>query len=311
MLVPLGISTDEGLQPRNELVPSFISECRGLGVGGPVTDGFESLGGRSPRSIEVDGVELARGSRVALRPGEGADVFDRAVAGRLATIDGIHEDMEGKLHLAVVLDDDPGRDLGQARQPGHRFFFSPTEVEPLAGEAQPELARMRILVAGIGNIFLADDAFGVEVTKRLLDRPQPPGVEVTDFGIRGMDLVYALGEGYDAAVFVDAVPRGEPPGTLFVIEPDLEATEQVTPTLDAHGMDPVRVLALAKQLGPIPERVVVVGCEPEVRMSGDEEELVGELSAPVAAAVDGGVELVESVLEDVLKASGPVEEEAR
>ncbi|MBA2239739.1 MAG: hydrogenase maturation protease [Solirubrobacterales bacterium] len=211
--------------------------------------------------------------------------------------------MEGKVHLAVVLDDDPGRDLGQARQPGHRFFFSPAEVEPLTGDAQVTLAPVRILIAGIGNIFLADDAFGIEVTKRLLDRPQPPGVEVTDFGIRGMDLVYALGEGYDAVVFVDAVPRGEPPGTLFVIEPDLEATEGAGEiTLDAHGMDPVRVLALAAQLGPIPDRVLVVGCEPQVQMTGEEEDLVGELSPPVAAAVEGGVEMVESVIGELLEA---------
>ncbi|MEA2445235.1 MAG: hydrogenase maturation protease, partial [Thermoleophilales bacterium] len=149
------------------------------------------------------------------------------------------------------------------------------------------------------NIFMADDGFGVEVARRLAERELPDGVDVVDFGIRGMDLVFALGEAYDVAVFVDAVPRGEPPGTLFVIEPELgESDEPVM--LDAHGMDPVKVLALAGQLGPVPERILVVGCEPQVRMSGDEEELVGDLSEPVRAAVDPAVDLVESVVRDVV-----------
>ncbi len=260
-------------------------------------DGFEriGIGTRAPRSVAVARVEIGRGSRVVLRPRGGGDVVDGAVAGRTAKVDGLHEDLEGKLQLAVVLDDDPGRDLGQRRQPGHRFFFSPEEVEPLAGEAAPSI---RVLVAGIGNVFMADDGFGVEVALRLRDRELPRGVDVADFGIRGLDLVYALGEDYDAAVLVDAVPRGEAPGTLFVIEPELEGAE---PTLDAHGMDPVGVLALAAQLGEVPERVLVVGCQPAVRMSGEEEELVGELSEPVAAALDGAVGLVESVLAELLE----------
>jgi hydrogenase maturation protease len=263
--------------------------------------GFEELGAPPPRSVTVAGVEIGRGSRVVLRPGAGGDVFDRAIAGRLAVIEGIHEDTDGKVHLAVTVEDDPGQDLGATRQPGHRFFFSPAEVEPLAREAGDTLPATRVLVAGIGNIFLADDGFGVEVARRLAHRELPAGAEVKDFGIRGMDLVYALGEGYDAAVFVDAVPRGEPPGTLFVIEPELESREVL---LDAHGMDPVKVLSLAAQLGPVPERVLVVGCEPQVRMSGDEEEIVGELSEPVRAALDGAVELVESVLGELLQSNG-------
>jgi hydrogenase maturation protease len=121
-----------------------------------------------------------------------------------------------------------------------------------------------------------------------------------------MDLVFALGEGYDVAVFIDAVPRGEPPGTLFVIEPELG--EQDGPVmLDAHGMDPVKVLALAGQLGPVPERILVVGCEPRVRMTGDEEELVGDLSEPVRAAVDPAVELVEAVVREVVATQAEAE----
>ena len=239
------------------------------------------------------GVEVGRGSRVVLRPRAGADIFDRAIAGKVAVVDRVDEDMEGSVQLAVVVEDDPGRDIGEMRQPGHRFFFSPEEVEPLAGQPQPAA---RVLVAGIGNIFMGDDAFGVEVARRLAERPLPAGVEVGDFGIRGIDLMYALGEGYDAAVFVDAVPRGEPPGTLSVIEPELEEGEA---TIDAHGMDPVKVLSLARQVGSVPERILVVGCEPGVRMTGDEEEVVGELSAPVRAAIDDAVGLVESVIREL------------
>ena len=123
-----------------------------------------------------------------------------------------------------------------------------------------------MLVAGIGNVFLGDDGFGVEVARRLGERELPAGVDVADFGIRGMDLVYALGDDYDAAIFVDAVPRGQAPGTLYVIEPEVDQNEL---SLDTHGMDPVKVLRLAGELGPVPERLLVLGCEPETRMSGD------------------------------------------
>jgi hydrogenase maturation protease len=243
----------------------------------------------------VGGVEVGRGSRVVLRPRAGADIFDQAIAGKVAVVDRVDEDMEGLVQLAVVVEDDPGRDMGEMRQPGHRFFFSPEEVEPLAGQPQPAV---RVLVAGIGNVFMADDGFGVEVARRLTERTFPPGVDVADFGIRGMDLMYALGEGYDAAVFVDAVPRGEPPGMLSVIEPRLDGAGGEV-ALDAHGMDPVKVLALARQIGDVPERILIVGCEPAVRMTGEEEDLVGELSEPVKAAVPAAVEMVESLLEDL------------
>lgn len=252
----------------------------------------------SPRYVTLDGVKVGRGSRVVLRPRPGADILDQAISGRVAVVDRVDEDMEGSLQLAVVVEDDPGRDLGELRQPGHRFFFSPDEVEPLAGQPEPAA---RVLVAGIGNIFMGDDAFGVEVARRLAERELPAGVEVGDFGIRGIDLMYALGEGYDAAVFVDAVPRGEPPGTLSVIEPD---PEDGGATIDAHGMDPVKVLALARQVGSAPERILIVGCEPAVRMTGDEDELVGELSEPVRAAIDAGVELVETVVGELLEEGG-------
>jgi hydrogenase maturation protease len=242
------------------------------------------------RSATVAGVEIGRGSRVVLRPREGGDVMDRALAGRVALVESIHEDLDGRVHLAVTVEDDPGRDLGADRQIGHRFFFSADEVEPLGGPP-PAAAAQRILVAGIGNIFLGDDGFGVEVAGRLARSELPSGVVVEDFGIRGMDLAFAL-QDYDVAILVDALPRGNTPGTLYLVEPDLD---DGVAAVDTHGMDPVKVLALARHLGgPLP-RVLIVGCEPAAIISGDDE-LSAELSEPVRAALDEAVRMVESVL---------------
>jgi hydrogenase maturation protease len=249
----------------------------------------------APDAVVVDGVELRRRSRVRLKPRPRADIFDVALAGRTAMIESIEHDTDGNVQLAVTVDDDPGRDLGERRQPGHRFFFRTEEVEPLA-----ETVTTRILVAGIGNLFLGDDGFGVALAARLAQREPRPGVEVVDFGIRGMDLAYALG-GYDVAVLLDATPRGEPPGTLYVIEPELPGDDVVP---EAHGMDPVKVLALASALGePLP-RMLVVGCEPLTRMSPDDEEIVAALSEPVRAALDEAERLVESLLDDLTKGEG-------
>jgi len=259
--------------------------------------GWDGLEGRAPRTVEVDGVHVGRGSLVRLRPRTGGDIFDLALSGKTAVVESIQQDMEGVVSLAVVLEDDPGRDLGVARQPGHRFFFAAGEVEPLGPSVNP--SARTVLVAGIGNVFLADDGFGVEVARRLAQRELAAGVKVADFGIRGMDLAYELQEDYDAAILVDAVPRGQTPGTLYVIEPDLVNTESV---LDAHSMDPVRVLGLARTLGSLPPRVLVLGCEPATGMSLEDEELVMGLSPPVAAAIDKAVEMVETLLEDLLSA---------
>lgn len=262
-----------------------------------MSDGWIELGRKPPASTLVDGVELRRGSRVRLRPRAGADVLDLTLAGRTAVVDAVEEDTDGALYLAVILEDDPGRDVGGLRRPGRRLFFSTGEVEPLAAPAAAP--PRRVLVAGIGNVFMGDDGFGVEIARRLAARSLRPGVDVRDFGIRGMDLVFAL-QDYDAAIFVDATPRGEPPGTLQVIEPELEPGAV---SLDTHGMDPVRVLALARELGPVPERLLVVGCEPATRMTGDEDEVVSELSPQVRGALDEAVQLVESLLDELEEAS--------
>ena len=156
----------------------------------------------------------------------------------------------------------------------------------------------RVLIAGIGNVFLGDDGFGVEVVKGLAGRELPEGVEVKDFGIRGMDLAYALQDGYELVVFVDATPRGGEPGTVYLIEPEVEDDGEVT--LDTHGMDPVKVIKLSRALGARPTRTLVVGCEPRVVLGGEDyDEMLMELSEPVRVAVDEAVKLVESLVEEI------------
>lgn len=258
---------------------------------------WEELERPGPDWVEVDGRRVAAGSRVRLRPSGSQDVFDMALAGRVAVVEAIEQDMEGRVSLAVVVEDDPGRDLGLARQPGHRFFFSPAEVEPLDdADAAPRTGGPKILVAGIGNVFLGDDGFGVALADRLARRQLPAGVEVCDFGIRGMDLAYAMHDGYEAVLLLDATPRGKPPGTLYVIEPGFE---QGAVAIDTHGMDPVKVLGLAQALGGELPRTLVVGCEPRTRMGDDDEEIVMELSEPVRAALRPAVELVESLIAEL------------
>jgi hydrogenase maturation protease len=156
----------------------------------------------------------------------------------------------------------------------------------------------RILVAGIGNIFLGDDGFGCEVVRRLAERELPENVEVRDFGIRGIDLAYALMDPYETVVFVDAVPRGEEPGTVYLIE--AEVPEEGEVALDTHSMDPVKVIRLARVLGAEIPRTLVVGCEPKVVLSGEHyDDMLMQLSLPVQEAVDEAVKLVESVVEEI------------
>lgn len=261
-------------------------------------------------SIEIRGAQLHRGDRVKLRPKAGGDVFDLALDGKIAAIESIEQDYEGNLHVCVVLDDDPGRDIGLMRQPGHRFFFAPTELEPVAiSEAVEAPASKKVLIAGIGNIFLADDAFGVEVAKRLANRTFPPGVRVADFGIRGFDMAYALMEGYETTILVDAFPGDGQPGTIFVVEPDLselDSAESRQGLIEPHAMNPIGVLQMAFSMGAQLKRVLLVGCIPATL--GPEEGQIG-LSEPVAAAVDEAAKLVEQHVTRILAGEWPAKKE--
>lgn len=252
--------------------------------------------------LEISGIEVSTGSRVRLRPRKGGDIMDIALAGQTATIECIEQDYEGKHHVCVVLDNDPGKDLGMLRQPGHRFFFDAEEVELLSPNeivAATPAPKPTILVAGIGNIFLGDDAFGVEVARRLSSRNLPACVRVTDFGIRGFDLAYALQDGYEATILIDACPRGERPGTLYVIEPDLKALDAPPQAVvEAHAMNPVNVLRMALGMNVEVKNVMLVGCEPET-LGGDEGQM--GLSSAVNAAVEEAVKLVESLIRRILE----------
>jgi hydrogenase maturation protease len=154
-----------------------------------------------------------------------------------------------------------------------------------------------ILVAGVGNIFLGDDAFGLEVALSLSRRRLPESVLVKDFGIRGFDLAYTLLDPWDAAIIVDAMPRGEAPGTLFVVEPNLAGLGDPASsdmTLNPHGMDPVQVLNLAASMGTISAQVLVVGCEPND--FGDELDGRMGLSSLVQASVEAAANMVEELV---------------
>jgi len=154
-----------------------------------------------------------------------------------------------------------------------------------------------ILIAGIGNIFLGDDAFGVHVAQRLLQRGVRDGVRVVDFGIRSVDLIYALLDGYDAVILVDATPRGGEPGTLYAIEPDLTKMGPDPVEMEAHSMNPVTVLRAAKAMGGELDNILLIGCEPETL--GPEEGLLG-LSACVEAAVEQALLVVDSLVEELV-----------
>jgi hydrogenase maturation protease len=157
----------------------------------------------------------------------------------------------------------------------------------------------RILIAGVGNVFLGDDGFGVEVVSRLAGRPLPPGVRVADFGIRGLDLAYALLDGYDLVVLVDASRQGGIPGTVYLLEvehpPEREAPRGDSARWEAHGMIPTQALGAARAMGAVLQRVVVVACEPETFGPPG----VGQmgLSRRVTVALDEAVRLIETVVQ--------------
>jgi len=155
-----------------------------------------------------------------------------------------------------------------------------------------------MLVAGVGNIFLGDDGFGIEVAKRLASADLPDWVQVADYGISGMHLAYDLADGYDMAILVDTVRRGEKPGTVTVIDagrpqhPDAGGALGESRLFDAHGMQPDVVLGVLEMLGAGGARVLVVGCEPASL------DYVMELSPPVANAVDAAVGVVMDLISE-------------
>lgn len=180
-----------------------------------------------------------------------------------------------------------------ADRSGHEGGPDAPPPDAEAPESEATEPALRVLVAGIGNIFFGDDAFGVEVAGQLSTLPATAGVKVEDFGIRGVHLAYELLEGYDTVILVDAVNRGDPPGTVSVIEHSFDEDSEGAGTLaamDAHGMDPASVLAMAGDLGAKLNRVLVVACEVE-----DVEEGIG-LSGPVTEAVPHAVTTVQDLL---------------
>ena len=157
------------------------------------------------------------------------------------------------------------------------------------------MAPKRILVAGIGNIFFGDDAFGCEVAAELAKRSWPDGVSIVDFGIRAYDLAYAIMDGYDATILIDAAPRGEKPGTVYLLELDSNKVDTCGDEIaDAHALTPVRVLQLIRALGGHAKNLYLIGCEP-ARLDG--EGVIG-LSEEVRNAIPLAAEMIEKVLAD-------------
>jgi hydrogenase maturation protease len=156
----------------------------------------------------------------------------------------------------------------------------------------------RILIAGIGNIFFGDDAFGCEVAQQLAREALPEGVRVCDYGIRSYDLAYALLEPNDAAILIDAVPRGEEPGTIFLLELDINQLDSAgVESVNAHVMNPVAVLQLVRSFGGSPRELYLVGCEPAV-LETEELGLSEKVQSAIPLALDTIRELLGKLLHE-------------
>lgn len=166
----------------------------------------------------------------------------------------------------------------------------------------------RILVAGVGNVFHGDDAFGVVAAERLLARPLPDGVVVADFGIRSYDLAFAIMDGYDAVILVDATARGREPGSIYVLTPEIDAVEAGQSVTVGHTMNPEAVLRMLEALGGFGGDLFVVGCEPATLESRDGR--IG-LSEVVAASMDEAIDTIEQLMNDLLANRNPVKKLAR
>jgi hydrogenase maturation protease len=161
----------------------------------------------------------------------------------------------------------------------------------------------RVLIAGIGNIFLGDDAFGVEVAQQMIRCRSadclPQQVRIVDFGIRGLDLAYALCDSVEIAILVDAAPLGQPAGTLQVLEIQYPPASGAPVALDGHSLDPVKVLSVAASMDARLRRVLLVACEPD--LSDDQEMRMG-LSKAVADAVPHAVDLLNDLVREITSA---------
>ncbi len=168
----------------------------------------------------------------------------------------------------------------------------------------------RVLIAGVGNIFLGDDAFGVEVVRELAKQPLPDDVRVVDFGIRGLDLAYALLEGYPLVILVDAIPRGGTPGDVYAIEPHAPTDDPsaAPPAIEAHRIDPAHVLQLVAAMGGRVDRLLVVGCEPAP--FDEYEDIQAGLSQAALGAVPRAIELILRLIDESRIAKEPSYETA-
>jgi len=157
-----------------------------------------------------------------------------------------------------------------------------------------------ILVAGVGNIFLGDDAFGTEVAARMKNKVLPTNVRVVDFGIRGVDLLYELlNDHYELVILLDAMQRGGRPGTLYVFEPEFSESGEWGGALDPHSMDPAEVLKAAENMGAQVGSYRIVGCEP-ASLDASEDGTIG-LSEPIQSSVESAIEIVESLIKEAVR----------
>jgi hydrogenase maturation protease len=163
---------------------------------------------------------------------------------------------------------------------------------------------VRILVAGIGNIFLGDDGFGSEVVRHVPVQQGNSGVRLVDYGIGGMHLAYDLLDDWDALILVDAIPSRGSPGSVHVFEADHESIE-ATAALDGHSMDPAAVFASLRALGGSPPYTIVIGCE-----AGSVDDGIG-LTDVVAGAVPRAIDTVADVIAGLLARSPATSMEGR
>lgn len=176
------------------------------------------------------------------------------------------------------------------RRPGEG---APAPPAGESGGAAPRKRKVRVLVAGVGNVLRSDDAFGVEAARRMEKMEMPAGVKVVETGIGGMHLVQELQSGWDALIVLDCVDLGRPPGQVMTIVPDVidvnavSLDERMDLLADMHLATPERVFMLSKALGVLPDKLIMIGCQPV-----DPETPGGPMSAPVAAAIDLAIEEV-------------------